>query len=33
VVYANGGRAILALEKGTPGDRAFTDAFAAWEKK
>jgi hypothetical protein len=33
VVYTNGGRAILALEKGTPGDRAFTDAFAAWEKK
>ncbi len=33
VVYTNGGRAILALEKGTPGDRAFADAFAAWEKK
>jgi hypothetical protein len=33
VVYTNGGRAILALEKGPPGDRAFADAFAAWEKK
>jgi hypothetical protein len=33
VVYTNGGRAILAMEKGPPGDRAFTEAFAAWEKK
>jgi hypothetical protein len=33
VVYTAGGRAILAMEKGTPGDRAFADAFAAWEKK
>jgi hypothetical protein len=33
VVYTNGGRAILAMEKGPPGDRAFGDAFAAWEKK
>jgi hypothetical protein len=33
LVYTNGGRAILALEKGTPGDRAFADAFAAWDKK
>ena len=33
IVYTNGGRAILALEKGTPGERAFADAFAAWEKK
>jgi hypothetical protein len=30
IVYTNGGRAILALEKGPPGDRAFADAFAAW---
>jgi hypothetical protein len=30
VVYANGRRAILAVEKGTPGERAFADAFAAW---
>ena len=33
IVYTNGGRAILALEKGTSGERAFADAFAAWEKK
>jgi hypothetical protein len=30
VVYNDGRRAIIAIEKGTPGDRAFTDAFAAW---
>ncbi|HVG52048.1 MAG TPA: hypothetical protein VM867_10475, partial [Xanthobacteraceae bacterium] len=30
IVYNNGRRAILAVEKGGPGDRAFTDAFAAW---
>ncbi len=33
VVYTNGGRAILAMEKGPPGERAFAEAFAAWEKK
>lgn len=33
IVYTNGGRAILAMEKGPPGDRAFADAFAAWQKK
>ncbi|MGC1354210.1 MAG: hypothetical protein WA851_00210 [Xanthobacteraceae bacterium] len=33
IVYTNGGRAILAMEKGPPGDRAFADAFAAWEKR
>ena len=32
IVYTNGGRAIMAVEKGTPGDRAFADAFAAWAK-
>ncbi len=32
VVYANGRRAILAIEKGPPGERAFTDAFAAWRE-
>jgi hypothetical protein len=32
LVYTNGGRAILAMEKGTPGDRAFAEAFAAWGK-
>jgi len=30
IVYNNGRRAILAVEKGTPGERAFNDAFAAW---
>jgi hypothetical protein len=30
LVYNNGRRAILAVEKGTPGERAFTEAFAAW---
>ncbi len=32
IVYNNGGRAILALEKGPPGDKAFADALAAWGK-
>jgi hypothetical protein len=30
VVYNDGKRAIIAIEKGTPGERAFTEAFAAW---
>lgn len=30
VVYNNGRRAILAIEKGNPGDKAFADAFGAW---
>jgi hypothetical protein len=30
IVYANGSRAILAMEKGTPGERAFNDAFTVW---
>jgi hypothetical protein len=30
VVYANGRRAILAIEKGAPGEHAFSEAFAAW---
>lgn len=30
MVYANNRRAILAMEKGTPGERAFNEAFAAW---
>lgn len=33
VVYTNGGRAILAMEKGESGDHALTDAFAAWDKQ
>jgi hypothetical protein len=32
VVYNNNRRAILALEKGTPGERAFADAFKAWRQ-
>ncbi len=32
VVYNDGRRAIIAIEKGTPGDRAFTEAFAAWKQ-
>jgi len=30
VVYTSGKRAILAIEKGTPGARAFAEAFRAW---
>src|SRR5258706_3969459 len=30
VVYGDGKRAIIAIEKGTPGERAFTEAFATW---
>jgi hypothetical protein len=32
VVYNNNRRAILAMEKGTPGERAFADAFKAWKQ-
>jgi hypothetical protein len=32
VVYANNRRAILAVEKGTPGDRAFAEAFKVWKQ-
>jgi hypothetical protein len=32
VIYNNNRRAILALEKGTPGERAFADAFKAWKQ-
>jgi hypothetical protein len=31
-VYTKNLRAILAMEKGAPGERAFAQAFAAWEK-
>jgi hypothetical protein len=30
VVYNDGRRAIITIEKGTPGDRAFARAFEAW---
>ena len=32
VVYNNNRRAILAMEKGTSGERAFADAFTAWKQ-
>ena len=32
VVYNNNRRAILAMEKGSPGERAFADAFEAWKQ-
>jgi hypothetical protein len=30
IVYDNGNRAVLAIEKGADGERTFKDAFAAW---
>ena len=30
VVYNDGRRTIIAIEKGTSGDRAFARAFEAW---
>ena len=33
IIYTNGNQAILALEKGELGNRAFAQAFAAWDKK
>jgi hypothetical protein len=30
IVYNTGNRAVLAIEKGAEGERAFKDAFAAW---
>jgi hypothetical protein len=32
VVYHKNRRAILAMEKGTPGERVFADAFKAWKQ-
>jgi hypothetical protein len=32
IVYTSGKRAILAMEKGTPGVRAFQEAFRAWQQ-
>jgi hypothetical protein len=32
VVYNNNRRAILAVEKGTPGERVFAEAFKAWRQ-
>ena len=33
IVYTDGRRSILAIEKGPSGDRAFADAFGAWENE
>ena len=30
IVYNNGRRAIVAIEKGNPGERAFAEAFKVW---
>ncbi|WP_029353324.1 hypothetical protein [Bosea sp. 117] len=30
IVFSNGRRGILAIEKGLPGDQAFREAFSAW---
>ena len=32
IIYNNNRRAILAMEKGTPGEKAFNDAFASWRQ-
>lgn len=32
IIYNNNRRAILALEKGTPGEQVFNQAFAAWKQ-
>jgi hypothetical protein len=32
LVYNNNRRAILAMEKGTPGERVFADVFKAWKQ-
>ena len=33
LVYEDGSRAILTIEKGSAGDRAFDAAFAAWSAR
>ena len=33
IVYTDGRRSILAMKKGPSGDRAFADAFGAWENE
>ena len=32
IIYNNNRRAILAMEKGGPGEKAFNDAFASWKQ-
>ena len=31
IVFGDGRRAIVVLEKGAPGDKSFAEAFAAWK--
>jgi hypothetical protein len=33
IIYTNKRRAILAIEKGAPGEQAFQQAFAAWNEQ
>jgi hypothetical protein len=33
IIYTDGRRSILVMEKGSSGDHAFADAFATWEKE
>jgi hypothetical protein len=33
VVYNNNRRAIIAMEKGIPGDNVFAEAFKAWNQQ
>ena len=32
VVYNNSRRAIIAMEKGKPGERVFAEAFRVWKQ-
>jgi hypothetical protein len=32
IVYGDGKRALIAIEKGQPGERAFAEAFTAWDQ-
>jgi hypothetical protein len=32
IVYNNGRRAIIAIEKGVAGESAFAEAFTAWKQ-
>jgi hypothetical protein len=33
MAYTDGKRALIVVEKGTPGESAFSEAFAAWEQQ
>ncbi|EAU42846.1 hypothetical protein FP2506_08391 [Fulvimarina pelagi HTCC2506] len=33
IAYASGRRALVSIEKGVPGDRAFKEAIAAWDSR